>query len=183
MTETRIDATISVDELCFAALDTSDNTATNILIDRFGGPGEVTALLRNIGDEVTRLDRSEPEVNTYEPGDPRDTTTPETMTATLQSLLVGEVLESRSREQLAAWMTPGGVTGALFRAHAPSEWQVADKSGSGDFNRNIVAMITPSGDEPYFLSIYLVGANADFETRNAAVIELSAAVIDAIEAR
>ncbi|ETX26958.1 class A beta-lactamase [Roseivivax isoporae] len=183
VTENEVGGTMSVDDLCLAALDMSDNAATNIVIDRLGGPQEVTTFLRGIGDEVTRLDRKEPDVNTFDPADPRDTTTPEAMTRTLEALLAGDALSAGSRARLTAWMTPGGVTGAHFRAHVPRDWRIADKSGAGDFTRNIVAMITPPGAEPYFVAIYLSGADADFETRNAAVIALSAAVVDVISAR
>jgi beta-lactamase class A len=80
-------------------------------------------------------------------------------------------------------MSGGGVTGALIRASTPPGWQVADRSGSGDFNRNIVAMVTPPDREPYFIAIFLSDAEADFDTRNAAVIELSAAVMQVVTSR
>jgi beta-lactamase class A len=80
---------MTIGDLCFAALDMSDNTATNLLIDRIGGPEDVTAFLREIGDPISRLDRREPELNTFAPGDPRDTTTPEAMAATLETMLTG----------------------------------------------------------------------------------------------
>jgi beta-lactamase class A len=183
VTEGMVGSAMSVAELCFAALDMSDNTATNLLIDRLGGPQSVTDFLRKIGDEVSRLDRREPELNTFAPGDPRDTTTPSAMVATLQALLTGDALSLQSRAQLHNWMRAGGVTGALIRASTPDGWLVADRSGSGDFNRNIVAMVTPPGREPYFIAIFLSDSDVDFDTRNAAVIELSEAVMDVVTSR
>jgi beta-lactamase class A len=178
--ESKVGDTMTVRELCFAALDMSDNTATNLLIDRLGGPEAVTAFLRRIGDPISRLDRREPDVNTFSPGDPRDTTTPTAMVSTLETMLMGDALTPQSRMQLVEWMSKGGVTGALIRASTPSGWLVADRSGSGDFNRNIVAMVTPPDGAPYVLAIFLSDADADFATRNAAVIELSEAVMDAV---
>jgi beta-lactamase class A len=183
VTETMVDNTMSVGELCHATIDMSDNTAANLLIDRTGGPQSVTAFLREIGDPVSRLDRREPEVNTFTPGDPRDTTTPEAMAATMVTLLTGDVLTPQSRTQLVDWMSGGGVTGALIRASTPEGWHVADKSGSGDVSRNIVAMVTPPDREPYFIAIFLSDAEADFDTRNAAVIELSEAVMQVVRSR
>lgn len=183
VTETMVGDTMSLGALCHAALDMSDNTATNLLIDRIDGPQSVTEFLREIGDPVSRLDRREPEVNTFMPGDPRDTTTPNTMASTMETLLMGDALTPKSRTQLVDWMSEGGVTGALIRASTPEGWHVADRSGSGNFNRNIVAMVTPPDQEPYFIGVFLSDADADFNTRNAAVIELSEAVMQVITSR
>ncbi len=183
VTEGMIGATMTVGDLCHAALDKSDNTATNLLIDRIGGPQSVTDFLRAIGDGVSRLDRREPEVNTFAPGDPRDTTSPDAMAATLEVLLTGDALSLRSRAQLVDWMSAGGVTGALIRASTPEGWHVADRSGSANFNRNIVAMVTPPERKPYFIAIFLSDADADFDTRNAAVIALSKAVMQVVTSR
>ena len=183
VTETMVGETMSVGALCHAALDMSDNTATNLLIDRIGGPQSVTAFLREIGDPVSRLDRREPEVNTFVPGDPRDTTTPDAMASTMEVLLTGNALSPQSRAHLVDWMSDGGVTGALIRASTPEGWHVADRSGSGNFNRNIVAMVTPPDREPYFMAIFLSDAEADFDTRNSAVIELSQAVMQVVTSR
>lgn len=183
VTETMVGKSMSIGELCFAALDMSDNTATNLLIDRIGGPQSVTAFLRDIGDPVSRLDRREPDVNDFAPGDPRDTTTPDAMAQTMDALLNKDALTAESRARLVDWMSAGGVTGALIRASTPEGWQVADRSGSGDFNRNIAAMVTPPGKAPYFISIFLSDADADFATRNAAVIALSEAVMQVVTNR
>ena len=57
-------------------LQRSDNTAANMLLGAIGGPPAITEFARSIGDERTRLDRWEIELNSALPGDPRDTTTP-----------------------------------------------------------------------------------------------------------
>jgi beta-lactamase class A len=183
VTEAMVGKTMSLGDLCHATLDMSDNTAANLLIDRIGGPERVTDFLRAIGDGVSRLDRREPEVNTFAPGDPRDTTSPAAMVSTMEVLLTGDALSLRSRAQLVDWMSAGGVTGALIRASTPEGWHVADKSGSADFNRNIVAMVTPPDRPPYFIAIFLSDAEADFDTRNAAVIALSKAVMQVVTSR
>ncbi|VVS98819.1 class A beta-lactamase [Rhizobium sp. EC-SD404] len=181
--ETRVGETMTVGELCLATLDMSDNTAANLLIDRLGGPQEVTAFVRTLGDGVTRLDRWEPEMNTFAEGDPRDTTTPSAMAASWEAMLLGDGLSAAAQDQLVDWMSIGGVTGALLRASTPDDWLVADKSGSGNRTRNLVAMVTPPDEAPYLVSIYLSDTSADFETRNAAVTEVGAAIVDLIETR
>lgn len=79
---------MTVAELCQAAVTWSDNAAANILVRCIGGPESVTAYLRSIGDDTTRLDRYEPDLNKHDhEGDERDTTTPLAMMKTLQRLL------------------------------------------------------------------------------------------------
>ena len=177
VTKRHVGGTMTIADLCLAAIDQSDNTATNILFGRLGGPAQLTAFLRGIGDGITRSDRIEPGLNAFVSGDPRDTTTPAAMARTLELLLTGNALSPDARSQLISWMRPGGVTGALIRPAVPTGWDVADKSGSGDHNRNLIAMLTPPGGAPIFVSLSISDTNADFATRNAALIELSAAVM------
>ena len=184
VTKDRIGQSMRIDDLCMATLDLSDNGAANLLIDRLGGPGEVTAFLRRIGDATTRLDRKEPELNTFVPGDPRDTTSPAAMAGSWKAMLLGNALSAESRARLTGWMSHGGVTGPLIRVHAPKDWAVSDRSGGGRHHtRNIVAMITPPGHAPYFVSIYLSDTPANWRTRNEAVSQLGAAVVRVIQSR
>ncbi len=50
-------------QLCHAAITLSDNTAANLILETLGGPQGLTAFARSLGDEVTRLDRWEPDLN------------------------------------------------------------------------------------------------------------------------
>ncbi|WP_151719771.1 class A beta-lactamase [Gemmobacter serpentinus] len=184
VTSRYLGGSLSIARLCLATLDQSDNGAANLLIDRMGGTQAVTAFLRGIGDSVTRLDRKEPEMNLFLPGDPRDTTSPAAMVASWQVLLTGDALAPASRAQLIEWMSIGGVTGTLLRPSVPPGWQVADRSGGGrDHTRNIVAMLTPPGRAPFFVAIYLSDTPANWSTRNAAVAELSAKAVALLETR
>jgi beta-lactamase class A len=85
---------MSVADMCEAAVELSDNTCANALLARIGGPSALTAFWRSIGDEVSRLDHNEPELNRSPPGDPHDTTTPAAMAGNLRSLIFGKVLPS-----------------------------------------------------------------------------------------
>ncbi|WP_375689376.1 class A beta-lactamase [Pseudooceanicola sp. LIPI14-2-Ac024] len=178
--ETRVGGSMTLSELCLAAIDMSDNTAANLLIGALGGPAEVTQFFRDIGDPVSRLDRVEPDLNSAGPGDPRDSTTPVAMADTLWAILIEDALSPGSRAQMAEWMRPGGVTGALLRASAPAGWDILDKSGAGERNRNLVAVITPPGRAPWIAVLMLADLEADVATRNAALQELGAAVVAVI---
>src|SRR5271166_2598198 len=91
-------------DLCAAAIDWSDNTAGNLVLQSIGGHAGFTAFARSLGDELTRLDRNEPTLNESLPGDPRDTTSPRAMAASMQKVLVGDALSRSSRHQLQTWL-------------------------------------------------------------------------------
>ncbi len=178
VTKEHAGGTMTIADLCLAALDWSDNTAANLLISRLGGPDEVTNFFRSIGDTVSRLDRYEPELNAFAPDSPLDTTTPAAMAETLRALLVGNALSVSSRNLLAEWMSHGNVTSTLLRNKAPATWAFSDKSGAGSHTRNIIALVTPEGRAPWVAAIYISDTDADFAARNTALKELSAAVVN-----
>jgi len=61
------DGGMTLDALCAAAIEQSDNTASNLLLDVIDGPAGLTKFARSIGDETTRLDRKEPELIALRP--------------------------------------------------------------------------------------------------------------------
>ncbi len=184
VTETQVESGMSVAELCDATITLSDNTAGNLLLERVGGPEGFTGYLRAIGDETTRLDRWETELNEGAPGDDRDTSTPEAMTATLEALLFGETLSEASRRQLEAWMQADQVADELLRASLPEGWVIGDKTGAGGHgSRSIIAVIRPPHDEPWLAAVYLTGNAADMPTRNRAIARIGAAIVGEIGTR
>jgi beta-lactamase class A len=172
---------MTVAELCEAAMTLSDNTAANLLLASMGGPSAVTQYARAIGDSVTRLDRTEPELNAAEAGDPRDTTTPQAMARNLQTLTLGVALLPASREQLNTWLI-GCKTGyARLRAGLPKDWRVGDKTGSGAHGTsNDIAVIWPVGRAPIMITAYLTQSTAGDDKRNAAIAAIGKAVVAAI---
>lgn len=131
VTRPRAGGEMTLAELCQAALQRSDNAAANILLNRIGGPQAVTAFARSIGDERTRLDRWETELNSAIPGDLRDTSTPEALGGGYRALLDGTVLAPAQRGLLEDWMR--ATQTSSIRAGLPPGWTTADKTGSGDY--------------------------------------------------
>lgn len=159
---------LSVRDLCRATMITSDNPAANLLLGVIGGPPAVTRFLRDSGDAVTRNDRVEPDMNKFAPGDPRDTTSPAAMAASLQRLVLGEVLKPASRQQLADWLIDNETGDARLRAGLSKAWRVGDKTGSnGEDTTNDIALLWPlAGGAPWVLTSYLQGARVDDAGRN-----------------
>lgn len=166
ITEKHLDTGMTIGELAAAALQYSDNTAMNKLIEQLGGPQKVTAYARTLGDSTFRLDRTEPTLNTAIPGDDRDTTSPRAMALSLQHATLGTALAEPQRAQLVEWMK-GNTTGAMsIRAGLPATWIVGDKTGSGDYGTtNDIAVIWPDNKAPLILITYFTQPEKDAKSR------------------
>jgi beta-lactamase class A len=166
---------MSVRELCVAVVTFSDNAAANILLGAMGGPSALTAFVRSIGDEVTRFDRTELELNSNQPGDERDTTTPRAMADTLLKIFTQDVLSLSSRALLIEWMTAARAGLNRVRAGLPKDWQACDKAGSGEngaFNDLVVAW--PPGRRPILAAIYMSESKRTPQELAAAQAEIGA---------
>lgn len=178
ITETRLaDAGMTLAELCEATITVSDNTAGNLVLGAIGGPEGLTRFMRSIGDEVTRLDRMETQLNEGLPGDPRDTTTPNAMASAMESLVLGDVLTASSRAQLELWLRGDTVADALFRAGIPASWEIADKTGAGGYgSRSIAAIMWPPSSNPIVATVYITETEASFDDRNTAIAQIGTAI-------
>lgn len=150
-------------ELARAAQVLSDNTAANLLLARVGGPQALTAFWRSIGDETSRLDRMETELNFVPEGELRDTTTPAAMARTLRTLLYNPAptpLKPERQARLRQWMaeTTTGLT--KVRAAFPRGTEVGDKTGnSGQWPgmgqlRGDIGYAVPGDGSPILFAVY-----------------------------
>ena len=159
--------------LCAAALELSDNTAANLLLKTIGGPEGLTRYVRALGDQKTRLDRIEPDLNSAIPGDERDTTTPTAMLANLQTLLLGDALSPASRTQLESWLGANRTGAEMLRAGVPRDWRVGDKTGRGGHGAtNDIAILRPPGKGPILVAVYSVDSTVSPTDRLAAIADV-----------
>jgi beta-lactamase class A len=174
---------MTVAQLCQAAVTVSDNGAANLLLASFGGPPQLTAYLRSIGDTVTRLDRIEPALNESVPGDPRDTTSPLAMIEDYERLTLGDSLSQKGRAQLVDWLLANKTGDDRIRAGLPKGWKCGDKTGTGEHgSTNDAAVIWPMPGNPVLMSVYLTGTKQSLAKRNATIASVSRALVEAIEA-
>lgn len=172
---------MTLEALCAAAIEQSDNTAANLLLEAIGGPEKVTELARSLGDKFTRLDHTEPELNIARPGQEDDTTTPGSMCATLQRLLTSDFLTIASRTKLETWMQQNQTGLKMIRASIPADWKAGDKTGrSGDGATNDIAVLRPPVDGPIFIAIYTVDRAESQEARDQLVADVAKAAISAL---
>ncbi|HKD46222.1 MAG TPA: class A beta-lactamase [Rhizomicrobium sp.] len=162
-----------VEDLCAAAVEESDNAAANLLLHLIGGPAGVTAYARSIGDHVTRLDRNEPSLNENRPGDPRDSTTPDVMVATMKTVLTGDALQPASRGKLLDWLRKCDTGAHRLRAGLPASWSEGDKTGTGERGAVVDnAIIWPPNRPPILAAAYLSDSSEPVEILEAAHAEL-----------
>ena len=158
VSEANMEQGLSVRALARATLVSSDNTAANVLLRRFGGPAQLTRFWRSLGDPVSRLDRLEPELNMTPPGTELDTTTPAAMAATTAALVHGNALTPASRSLLKSWMAEVKTGRDRIRASFPAEWEAGDKTGTGVGPQRHtyvdLAFGGPNGRAPFIVTAY-----------------------------
>jgi beta-lactamase class A len=179
ITERHVEDGMTVSALCAAAIQYSDNTASNLLMKILGGPETVTTFARSIGDRQFRLDRWETALNSSIPGDRRDTSTPNAMATSLQRLALGGALEPHLQLQLRVWLQGNTTGSARIRAGVSADWQVGDKTGTGDYGTaNDLALLWPPRRAPVVVAIYTTQGEKDAKARNDVIASAARIVID-----
>jgi beta-lactamase class A len=164
---------MTIAELCAAAVVQSDNAAANILLGGLGGPAGFTSFMRSIGDEVTRLDRNEPELNSNVAGDERDTTTPRAMADSMLKIFTQSVLSLASRAMLIDWMSQARTGLDRVRAGLPKAWPAGDKTGTGQNGAvNDLCILYPPERRPIFAAVYTSESVLDTKALAAAHAEI-----------
>nr|WP_295618671.1 class A beta-lactamase [Chamaesiphon sp. GL140_3_metabinner_50] len=182
ITKQHIEDGMTVAALCAAAIGYSDNTAANLLMKIIGGPEAVTTFARSIGDRQFRLDRWETALNSAIPGDLRDTSTPNAMGLSLQRLAVGDALEPHLQLQLRVWLQGNTTGSARIRAGVPTDWQVGDKTGTGDYGTaNDLGLLWPPHRAPVVVAIYTTQGEKDAKARNDVIASAARIVVDWLE--
>ena len=160
----------------------SDNGAANLLLKQIGGPPELTRYMRSLGDDVTRLDRMELELNTNLPGDPRDTTAPRPMVNSMEQVLLKAALSDASRDLLISWLVNSRTGLSRIRAGVPQGWKVGDKTGTGQNGAiNNLAILWPPDRKPILMAIYMSESKLSVDALSAAHAEIARLIISELQ--
>ena len=171
VTEPAVGASLTVEQLMKGAVEVSDNPAANLLLKAMGGPSAMQTFYRGIGDDSTRSDRFEPEMNRLD-GD-KDTILPNQSVANLRRLFLDKAspLTAASRDLLLQWMTDTPTGQNRLRAGTPAEWRVAHKTGTGGYGpTNDIGLLYPPNGQPVIVAAYYHATRATSDDANAAVI-------------
>src|SRR5690606_6313323 len=162
---------LTIEQLMKGAVEVSDNPAANILIREMGGLEPLRAFYRGIGDETTRVDRLEPELNRAD-GD-KDTIQPAQSVRNMERLILSEAspLESAFKRLLLEWMVASPTGEARLKAGVPSGWTVAHKTGTGgDGPVNDIGVLYPTEGEPIAIAVYFHATKESTDAQREAVI-------------
>jgi beta-lactamase class A len=171
VTGTAVGGTLTVERLMEASVGLSDNPAANILIRELGGLDAMRAFYRRIGDESTRVDRLEPEMNRLD-GD-KDTITPSRSAVNLRRLFVSHdtPLSPDSKARLLGWMVDSPTGTDRIKAGVPAGWRVAHKTGTGGYGpTNDIGLLYPPTGEPVVVAVYYHAPSTSTSAANDAVI-------------
>ena len=171
VTQPAIGSSLTVETLCKAVVEVSDNPAANILIRELGGLDALRAWYRSIGDQSTTVDRLEPMMNRLD-GD-KDTITPAQSTDNLHRLLVSEEtpLNAENKARLLGWMFDSPTGAARIKAGTPAGYRVAHKTGTGGYGpTNDIGVVYPPDGAPVIIAVYFHATPASTPAQREAVI-------------
>jgi beta-lactamase class A len=171
VTEPAVGGSLSVEALMKGTVEVSDNPAANLLLNAMGGLEPMRAFYRSLGDEATRVDRFEPEMNRLD-GD-KDTITPLQSVANIHRLLIDAAtpLAANHKAMLLRWMVDSPTGTNRLKAGVPGGWTVAHKTGTGGYGpTNDIGVLYPPTGEPVVIAVYYHATRASTEAQNDAVI-------------
>lgn len=180
VTQAAVGSTLTIEALAKATVEVSDNPAANILLREMGGLEVFQAFYRRLDDDVTRVDRWEPEMNRLD-GE-KDTTTPRQAATNLHALFLNEEsrststrplgpLNDDSKQRLLHWMTETPTGQDRLKAGVPDGWRVAHKTGTGGYGpTNDIGILYPADGAPIMVAAYYHATPETSDAQNAAVI-------------
>lgn len=182
VTETAVGGTLTIERLCQAIVEVSDNPAANILIRELGGLDVLKDWYRTLGDQVTYLDRIEPQLNL--PDGDKDTTTPLQTIQNLDALFLrGERrLQGEANTLMSRWLFASPTGPNRIKGGVPEGYRVAHKTGTGaNGPTNDIGLIYPPSGEAVSIAVYYDGPpSASQDQRDGVIAEATRQALKAI---
>jgi beta-lactamase class A len=182
VTEKAVGKSLTLLELMQATVEVSDNPAANILIRELGGLDALRAWYRTIGDETTRVDRLEPELNRKD-GD-KDTAQPRQTAINLKWM--EETYQpfglASQYKALWTWLINSPTGPGRIQAGVPDGWTVAHKTGTGGQGQvNDIGVLYPPTGRPISIAVYFDGpATLDTAAGEAVIAEATRRAVTAL---
>lgn len=180
--EPAVGGKLTLRRLAQAAVEVSDNAATNILIREMGGLAVLNAWYASAGDHTTRIDRLEPMLNVAD--GIKDTSQPIQTTANLDWIIktYQPFAFLAAHRPLFDWLIASPTGPDRIRAGVPDGWTVAHKTGtSGTGQTNDIGYAYPAAGEPVRIAVYYdAPAGLPPERRDAVVAEATRRAVAAL---
>jgi beta-lactamase class A len=145
-------------DLALLMVSLSDNSATNVLIDRVG-MDSVNAWLAQIGLERTRLRRHMLDVKAAQDGR-ENTSTPRELVTMLGTIHEGRVFGKATTEEFFKMLST--QKSSYIPRHLPADLMIANKPGNLDAVRNDAGIIFVPG-RPFAIAVMTTFATDDVE--------------------
>ena len=139
---------VTLRDLATMMVAVSDNSATNVLIDRVGMPN-VNAMLDSLGLTHTRLRRKMMDLEAAKQGR-ENISTPHEMMTLLDAIYHGKVLNKASTEDFFKMLSTG--KNSWIPHDLPADLQVADKPGALESVRNDSGIVFVEG-RPFVICV------------------------------
>jgi beta-lactamase class A len=153
--EPAVGGKLTLKRLLQAAVELSDNAATNILIREMGGLAVLDAWYVSAGDHTTHVDRLEPELNVAD--GTKDTSQPIQTAANLDWIIktYQPFAFLAAHRPLFDWLIASPTGPDRIRAGVPAGWTVAHKTGtSGTGQTNDIGYAYPGTGDPVRIAVY-----------------------------
>jgi beta-lactamase class A len=170
---------MSVRELIKYALEESDGTASDVLMDFAGGPNKIQDYLGSIGITDMKVLNTEKELGANWRTQYENWSTPEAAVALLHALYEGRALSSETGRELVLQMMTNSTPGQNRIRGLLEDAPVAHKTGTSGAQDGITAatndigIVTLPNGKHFGVAVFVSDSNADEKTREAAIAKIT----------
>jgi beta-lactamase class A len=174
-------ATLPLVDVLRFMVETSDGTASDVLLRLAGGPAGVMSYLRGIGVTGMVVATSERAMAAADQVQYRNWSTPAAMADLFRKFQEGEGLSAASRALLMKWLTETTTFPGRLKGQLPAGTVVAHKTGSSGVANglaratNDAGLITLPDGRHLAIAVFVSDAKADDATRDRVIAELAMA--------
>jgi beta-lactamase class A len=179
------DVDVSIRDLMSYMVSQSDNDACDILLKKLGGPEQVEYYLHTIKMRGINIEASEEDMSKSWQVQYTDWCKPKAIVKLLDTLYIGNVLKTASRDYLYKIMTETTTSPNRIKGLLPAGTVVAHKTGSSGTNEaglspgtNDIGIITLPNGKHIAIAIFITNSTADEATRDLVIAKIAKAVYD-----
>ena len=175
---------LTIGELLFHTVSTSDNIGCDILFKLLGSPKKVEAYIRGLGVSDIAIINTEREMHQGWGAQFNNWTTPQAMVQLLDLFYQKKILSPQSRDLLVKIMEQTSTGKKRIKGHLPAGTVIAHKTGMGGNDEGVISAINdvgvvtlPSGDH-FAIALFVSNPKDSIETVEEVMAKISKLVFD-----